>query len=49
MVDDGEPEQLDGGDVVREVAACLGDLPELVVQGVEGGASLGLRLRADMR
>jgi hypothetical protein len=32
-VDDGEPQELDGGVVGREVAAGLGDLAELVVQG----------------
>jgi hypothetical protein len=34
-VDDGEPEQLDGGVVGRVVAAGLGDLAELVVQGLD--------------
>ena len=34
-VDDGEPEQLDDGVVGREVAAGLGDFPELVVQGLD--------------
>jgi hypothetical protein len=34
-VDDGEPEQLDGGVVGREVAAGLGDLAELVVQRLD--------------
>ena len=34
-VADRQPEQLDGGGVVGEVAAGLGDLPQLVVQRLE--------------
>jgi len=34
-VGDGEPQELDGGVVGREVAACLGDLPQLVVQRLD--------------
>jgi hypothetical protein len=35
-VDDGQPEQLDGGVVGRVVAAGFGDLAELVVQRLDG-------------
>jgi hypothetical protein len=35
-VDDRQPEQLDDGVVGREVAAGLGDLPQLVVQRLPG-------------
>ena len=34
-VDDGEPQQLDDGVVAGEVASCLGDLAELVVQRLD--------------
>jgi hypothetical protein len=35
-VDDGEPQELDGVVVGREVAACLGDLPQPGVDGLDG-------------
>src|SRR5690349_11788527 len=35
-VADGQPQQLDRSVVVGEVAPILGDLPELVVQGLHG-------------
>ena len=35
-VEDGQPQQLDHGVVVREVAAGLGDLAQLVVQALDG-------------
>ena len=45
-VADRQPQQLHHGGVVREVSAVLGDLAELVVQGLhsylESGASSGL-------
>ena len=34
-VADGQPQQLDGGGVVGEVAAVLGDLAQLVVQRLD--------------
>jgi hypothetical protein len=42
-VDDRQPEQLDDGVVGREVAAGLGDLPQLVVQRLPGNLEPGGR------
>jgi len=44
-VDDGEPEQLDGGVVGREVAPGPGDLAELVVQGLDAYLELSRQPR----